>query len=305
MENPDTETAQTLDRAAMEHRFRLLHYRVQSQRLARTWLKFTSAGFAPILIKGWAAAQLYPQPCAREYTDIDLVFAPEEFQRAEDFLKLSPAETAVDLHCGVRHLDSLPFADLFANSISKECENVPIRILREEDHLRVLCIHWLNDGGADRERLRDIYYGIENRSENFDWSRFLDSVSRRRRRWLVCAVGLAHRFLDLDLADTPLRDEAKNLPGWLVKTVEREWSSGVRLIPLQNVLNDKKQLWQQIKKRLPPNPLQATIETEGDFDRLPRFVYQLADILLRLPPSIKKIAGERLPGLKRGKSETQ
>lgn len=272
----------------MERRFKLLHYRVQSQRLAEVWRQFETAGFKPILIKGWAAAQFYPQPHERSYTDIDLVFSADEYQKAEVFVRSNPPSSAVDLHLEARHLDSVPFADLFENSVSVDCEGVLVRSPRAEDHLRILCVHWLNDGGADKSRLRDITYALENRPENFDWDRFLGVVCAKRRRWIICALGLAHKFDGLSLADTPVREEAAALPKWLIRAVEKEWESGVRLIPLQHVRHDRKALWQQIKKRVPPNPIQATIEMDGDFDKYPRFFYQVGDIFLRLPASAKK-----------------
>lgn len=277
-----------LDQQEMEHRYKLLHYKVQSRRLADTWIKFQGAGFEPILIKGWAAAQLYPEPFERQYTDVDLVISPESYYLAEAFLQKTVVDVPVDLHKGTRHLDSLSFDDLYKNSVLKMCEEVPVRILREEDHLRVLCIHWLNDGGADKDRLWDIYHGVNNRSETFDWDRLLGTVSQKRRRWIICAIGLAERFLGLELDRTPIGSEARNLPRWLIKAVEKEWQSGVRLIPLQQVLYDKKQFWQQVRKRIPPNPVQATIEVEGSFDKVPRFIYQIKDVFLRLPASLEK-----------------
>lgn len=291
--------AETLNQTELEHRFKLLHYKVQSQRLERIWIKFEDAGFRPILIKGWSAAQLYPNPSERQYTDVDLIISPENFREAEDFVTKTTMDAAVDLHRGARHLDSLPFEDLYENSVLKKCENTQIRVLREEDHLRVLCVHWLNDGGADKEKLWDIYYGIANRSANFDWDRFLDTVSRKRRRWIICAIGLAHLYLDLNIENTPIAKEAADLPLWLIKTVEKEWRSGVRLVPLQQVLYDKKKFWQQVKKRMPPNPIQATIEMNGSFNKVPRFFYQFADIFLRLPASVNKFIGHKLPRINR------
>lgn len=285
---------EALSRDEMERRFRLLHYKVQSQRLEKIWRQFEEAGFEPILIKGWAAAQLYDDPAKRQYTDVDLVVAPERFADAEKFLSENTTDVAVDLHCGVRHLDNLSFEDLYRNSVLRKCESTNIRVLREEDHLRVLCIHWLNDGGANKERLRDVYYGISNRSKDFDWHRFLELVGKRRRRWLVCAVGLTHRYLNLKVDDTPIAGEVANLPGWLIKAVEKEWKSSVPLIPLHHLLHDRQKLWQQVKKRIPPNPVQATIEMEGSFDSCPRFVYQIADVFLRLPASLRRNIKSRL-----------
>jgi len=288
------EQTESLTEEELQKRYKLLHYKVQSQRLKKVWMQFEQAGFKPLLIKGWAAAQVYPNPSERQYSDIDLIIEPAHFREAESYVKKEKFDAAVDLHRGARHLDSLSFADLYANSVLKKCENTQVRVLREEDHLRILCVHWLNDGGADRERLWDIYYAVENRSGNFDWERCLGAVSEKRRRWIVCTIGLAHLYLNLKVENTPVAGEVNNLPSWLIRAVEREWRSGVRLIPLEMVLRDKKRLWQQIKKRMPPNPVQATIELDGKFDWKPRFIYQFADIFKSLPPSLEKIVGGRL-----------
>lgn len=272
---------------ARQKALKLLHYKVQEHRLEEVWNKFTAAGFAPILIKGWAAAQVYPEPAERLYTDVDLVIAPERFAEAEIFSANISAGIAIDIHKGARHLDSLPFNDLFENSVFKKCGETDIRVPRDEDHLRILCVHWLNDGGADRERLRDIYNAVNNRAESFDWERCLGAVSPKRRRWIVCAVALAHRYLDLPVENTPLAEEVENIPQWLIRAVEKEWAGGVRLLPLEFAV-DNRQLWEQIKKRIPPNPVQATIEMDGHFNDFPRLGYQTADIFLRLFWSVRK-----------------
>ncbi len=270
---------------------RLLHFKVLEHRLGEVWTRFKEVGFEPVLIKGWAAAQLYPKPFERQFTDVDLAFAPEDFGRAEAFLAVNSMPLPVDLHRGLRHLDTVPFPELFARSVHINCGAVKIRVLAAEDHLRVLAVHWLNDGGAPRERLRDIYFAAANRPPDFSWERCLGAVSRRRRRWIVCAVGLAHRYLDLPIDDFPFKNELARLPGWLIKTVETEWASGVRLKPLAQCRHDRKEFWRQVKKRIPPNALQATIETEGDFDKRPRLFYQALDVGKRLLPWLKSAGG--------------
>jgi hypothetical protein len=147
----------------------------------------------------------------------------------------------------------------------------------------------LNDGGADFEKLWDIYYAVANRPKNFDWDRLLNIVSSKRRKWIVCAIGLAHKYLQLEIEDTPLAREAKVIPRWVQKAVEKEWESSVRLKPLHFLLKDKKEFWKQIKKRFPPNPIQATIEVEGDFDKNFRIIYQIKSMFPRLLPSVKRI----------------
>lgn len=270
-------------------RFRIIQYKARELQIEEIWNKFEAAGFQPILIKGWAAAQVYPQPYKREFVDIDLIVAPGRFEEAEAFLKNLKPKLPVDLHKGARHLDSLSFADLLENSVFVKCGDTNLRVPRPEDHLRILCNHWLTDGGANREKLWDIYYSVSNRSSDFDWRRLLDSVGLRRRRWVECAIGLAHKYLDLDLKDTPVEDASERLPRWIIKAVEKEWASDVKMEPLNLHLKNKKMLWRQIKKRLPPNPVQATVLQEGDFDRYPRIWYQINNMLSRLKPSLKRI----------------
>ena len=273
----------------IEDNLLLLKYKVQEQRLEKVWRRFEEVGLTPILIKGWAVALKYPNPAERLYVDVDLVFEPQEFEKAEEFTARNTFDLSIDLHRGSRHLDSLSFSQLYANSVVKPCGETPIRVLCEEDHLRILAVHWLNDGGGFRDRLWDIYHAVNNRRNDFDWDKCLGVVSKKRRRWVICAIGLAHCYLDLRVNDLPFQDEFKNIPKWVFRAVEKEWADEVRLMPLYYYLNDKKELWKQIKKRIPPNPIQATIEVNGAFDRTPRIFYQIADIFKRLIPSWKRI----------------
>lgn len=271
----------------------LLKYKVEQQRLETVWKKFQDSGFNPILIKGWAAGLKYPNPSERLYVDVDLIFDPKEFSNALDFCSVSSLGVTVDLHNGARHLDSLDFDKLFENSVLKTCGETKVRILSEEDHLRILCVHWLNDGGGVKERLWDIYYAVNNRKTDFDWGKCLDVVNIKRRRWIITAIGLAHYYFDLEINELPFREEVKNIPKWVFKAIDKEWNDEVRLMPLHHYLNDKKKLWEQIKKRIPPNPIQATIEVNGEIDNTPRIFYQIADIFKRMIPSWKRIS-ERL-----------
>jgi hypothetical protein len=248
-------------------------------------------GIEPILIKGRAAAANYPDGHPRYPGDIDLGVSSSEFDRAKMLVSSSSAHSLpIDLHCELRHLDTLPWHNLFADSVVFELESTQVRVLCPEDHLRVLATHWLNDGGAYKERLWDIYYAVKNRPNSFDWGRCLDVVSPRRRKWVIAAIGLAHRYLELEIEDLPFADQASTLPGWLMRAVEKEWRSGTRIIPLNSCLSDPKVLWQQIWKRIPPNPVQATIETEGEFDEGSRIPYQIRDIFLRLGPSAHRLS---------------
>jgi hypothetical protein len=238
-----------------------------------------------------AARHSSPDTPSRLSLDIDLAVSPEDFSAAEA-IALSPDSEglAIDLHRGLRNHDSLTWTDLFKNSRIIDVDGSAVRILRPEDHLRVLCVHWLTDGGTNKERLWDIYYAIENRPADFDWGRLLDVISARRRRWIVCAIGLAHRYLDLSLEDTPIKDGVKDLPAWLTRTIEREWSSETTDQPLETTLSDRKALWLQVKKRMRPNPISATVLMRGSFDARTRIFYQIGNIFMRIAPSYQRIS---------------
>ncbi|MDM7924271.1 MAG: hypothetical protein QUS14_18455, partial [Pyrinomonadaceae bacterium] len=141
----------------------------------------------------------------------------------------------------------------------------------------------------------DIYYAVANRPADFDWKECLDVVSPTRRKWVIVAIGLAHKYLGLDISDLPFADEARNIPKWITDTVEAEWATEVRLRPIHTVWKNPRILFQQIKKRFPPNPIQATIECEGDFDDRSRLPYQIRSVIKRAMPSVKRVAGTVLP----------
>lgn len=270
-------------------RWQILTRKVQEHRLEEVWRRFEDAGFKPLLIKGWAAAQYYTDPAERQFDDFDLIINPPAYSAAVDFLKDYKGDSSIDLHKGARHLDRLSFEDLYARSKISDCERAKIRVLCPEDHLRVLAVHWLTDGGAKKEKLWDIFYLVQNRSADFDWDRGLNAAGETRRKWIACTIRLAHRYLGLDIKDIPL-NSSDEIPSWLIEALEREWASGVRLRPLHQCLFDGKEFWRQIKKRMPPNPIQATIEQEGEFDERPRVIYQIGNIFTRLKPSVGRIS---------------
>lgn len=273
-------------------RWNLLQAKALELRVARAFALFNNLGIQAILIKGWAIARLYPADKPRVTTDIDLAVSAKDYDAASHIADSADAQRlAIDLHRELRHLDTVEWTDLLDNSLTIYLDGVPIRVLRPEDHLRVLCVHWLTDGGEFKERLWDIVYLIQSRPSDFDWDRCLNVVSPVRRRWLLCTLGLAHRYIGLDLDGTPIVNETRNLPAWLIRAVERAWASSVRLRPLHSSLNDRKVLIQQIVKRLRPNPIQATIDMEGSFDAKTRVFYQIGSILKRFGPSLRRISG--------------
>lgn len=271
-------------------RWEKLQSAIEAASIRTVFELFRSNSIEPVLIKGWAAARYYPDGVFRATSDVDIAVASADFDAADQLCRTKRIPgLAVDLHCELRHLDSCDWTDLFENSRLVDLDGTEIRVLRPEDHLRVMVVHWLTDGGWFRDRLWDIYYAIENRPSDFDWDRCLNSVSSVRRKWILCVIGLTHKYFDLYIEDLPFADEAKDLPRWLIRAIEREWASGVRLLPLYRFTGDLTGFMQQVKKRIPPNPIHATVDMEGSFDAPTRIHYQIGTIIKRLIPSIPKL----------------
>ncbi|MFM9904297.1 MAG: nucleotidyltransferase family protein [Pyrinomonadaceae bacterium] len=295
-----THTAQASIVALTEaSRWNLIKQKALRVQACKAFSLFREEGIEPILIKGLAAARYYPDSEFRDSVDMDLAVAEYDFERALVISNSAAAKgLAIDLHRELRHLDTFKWDDLVAHSTVLEFETGSIRVLGAEDHLRVLCVHWLTDGGSNKDRLWDIYFAVENRPADFDWDRFLNLVENNRRRWLICTLGLANRFLGLDLTATPVEDEASSLPSWLIKTVEREWASETKFWPLFHSVHDPSLFLKQIRKRLPPNPICATVLMEGSFDAKTRIFYQVGTSLRRIGPSIINISKTLLSGSK-------
>jgi hypothetical protein len=258
------------------YRWNLLQKKIKETKICSAFDLFRKEGIEPILIKGWASAANYPPDIPRYYNDIDLAVPRHDFDRAENisasenFLALN-----LDIHKELRHLDTVGWEDLFSNSRLTNIDGTVIRVLRPEDHLRVLCVHWLTDGGANRERLWDIFYAVANRPPDFDWERCIGIVPENRRKWIISVIGITHRYFGLEVDDLPFQIEAKDIPSWMTKCIESEWASGVWLEPVVSHLRSPSSLLQQIRRRIPPNPIRATVEMEGRINARTRVLYQI------------------------------
>lgn len=268
--------------------WKILQKQVQEQKIEKLFFIFRDHGFEPILIKGWAAAKNYPEPFQRLSADIDIAVKPSEYAHCQKLLNKQNI-SGVDLHCGLRHLDTVDWDDLFSHSQLVSLNKTDVRVLCAEDHLRIMCVHWLADGGVSKERLWDIFHAVNSRPENFDWKRCLDVVSETRKEWILQTISLAAVYLNLNIEKTPLSTMSVRHPKWLIKTVEKEWKDEVKIKPLDLCLEDRKEFFRQLNKRFPPNPIQATIEMNARLDEGGRGIYQIKSILFRSKPSIKRI----------------
>lgn len=266
------ETASISEELLETSRWFAIDKSVKEFRIADAVKRLRVGGIEPILLKGWTVARYYPESHPRQYNDIDLAISPDDFDLG-DFRGYLPA--TVDVHRGLRHLDTVGWEDLFANSELVKIHEADVRILRPEDQLRAVCVHWLTDGGAYKHRLWDVYYSVLNRPANFDWDRCIGVVSADRRKWIITTIAIAHRYLGLEVDDLPFAEEARNVPAWIVRCLEREWASDERLVPVISVTNEPRKFFRQVLTRIPPNPIRATVECEGSFDDRFRLRFQL------------------------------
>ncbi|MEZ5346118.1 MAG: nucleotidyltransferase family protein [Pyrinomonadaceae bacterium] len=267
-------------------KWNVLQVKLQEHQARKAFEAFESAGFQPILIKGFAAARYYPENVGRASVDIDLCFDPEDFESAKEFAVANPVEgVSIDFHEGFRHLDALSWQELFNRSETLEIDGTRIRLLCREDHLRILAVHWLTDGGENKARLWDIYYAVSTRPEDFDWNECLGVVSEKRRKWVIYTIGLAHLYLGLDISGLPFENEASSVPKWLKNEVEKQWELNIPITPLSSVMHDSKRLREQIRKRIPPNPIYSTVSMEGSLDAKTRVFYQIGNFFMRFFPT--------------------
>ena len=264
------------------YRLHALQAILHEREIAEALTLLRSAGVEPILVKGWAAARLYPEPGLRPYWDIDLCCRPDRYSAAAAALKRVENPTyLVDLHRGFARLDELSWDELYARSQVVTLGEVGVRVLPPEDHLRLLCVHLLRHGAWRPLWLCDIAAAVETRPADFNWDRCLTS-NRRVADWVACAIGLAHRLLKIEVDDTPVAARAKCLPRWLGRRVLKHWSAPFPDLhpprsyggPLINYIRGRTRLLYALRKRW-PDPIEATITVRGPLNRWPRLPFQI------------------------------
>lgn len=257
---------------------------VYRQEVAAIFSLLRSHSIEPILVKGWAMARHYAEPGVRPCGDIDLCVRREQYAQALGLLKSrADASHSVDLHKGFQKLDDRSFDELYARSQLAELEGAQVRVLSREDHLRVLCHHFLREGGWRPLWLCDIAVALESRPKDFDWDICLVE-SGRRALWVACAIGLAHALLGADVHDTPAAVRDTKLPRWLIPSILKEWEvrsmSQRHRAPMSATLSHPLRTLKWVRYHW-PSPVEATITLGGPFNELPRLPYQVGDCLSR------------------------
>jgi hypothetical protein len=281
----DTDAARGFQQS---YRLQTLRAAVREGEIESLFALIESAGVDALLVKGWAAGRAYPEQGLRPTGDIDICVRPSQYLKAKEVLASPEGRRFwVDLHEGFGKLSERGAGELYERSRVLELGGSRVRVLCEEDQLRLLCFHMLRHGAWRPLWLCDVAAAVESHGENFDWRRVLGG-SRRRANWVLSALGLARRLLAANVEGTPAEGSAARLPQWLVSSVLERWARPFAAeqgtlrhsAPMRAYLRRPRGLLKDLRNRW-PGPVEATIAAGGKFDALPRWPYQLAHSLAR------------------------
>jgi hypothetical protein len=199
--------------------------------------------------------------------------------------------------------------ELFVRSQLADLDEEKIRILCAEDHLRILCLHFLRSGVWRPPWLCDVALALETRAKDFIWD-VCPGLDRRQADWVGCTIGLAHQLLGVDIpcvsevrgeksevrnALAQVVERARHLPLWLAPAVLAQWGRNrdpnERAMALPELFKSTgyRKLFSEICARW-DNPVRATVRLRGSFNDWPRWPYQLGELLLRSPELLGQLA---------------
>ncbi len=242
-----------------------------------------SRGVEPLLIKGRAAASLYPELGLRPYGDIDLCFDSAHFSTASEVLKTPEGmKINVDAHKGLDDFYGLPLIEVLDNAQTIKVGEIKVLVPCFEHHLRILCIHFLKHGAWRPLSLCDIAAALEQNPGEIDWDLCVGK-DKRVAGWVSCTVRLAQKLLGANAQDIPWAANGNDLPRWVAPAVLKQWE---RPYPEWNEtpeylkidLRKPVELKTEIQKRW-PNPIKATVYFNGSFNRFPRLPFQLMSFI--------------------------
>jgi len=267
------------------YRLHALQSAIHERDIQNVLSQLKRAGIEPVLVKGWAIARLYPESGLRPYGDIDLCVNPKQFAAAKAALNDEPNNSQVDFHRGFTKLDTRSWDELYARSQGLKIDDLELRVLGPEDHLRALCFHFLREGAWRALWLCDIAVAVESRPVDFDWDLFMGRDSKRRE-WFACSIALAHHLLKADLDRVPEAIARKRLPGWLVPAVLKAWEVRAMLhrhsTPMTNLWRNPAYALRPTNLRTHwPNAIEGTIGVSGPFNEMPRLPFQIGNCAVR------------------------
>jgi hypothetical protein len=270
------------------YRLQVLQSGIHEEKIMKVFRLLRQARIEAILIKGWAAAGLYPDRGLRPYGDIDLIVRPEHYDAAAELLGGPEVKDCwIDLHKHLSELDDRPVNGLFQRSMQVSLRGQTVTVLSAEDHLALLAVHLLKHGAWRPLWLCDIGAAIESLPAKFDWTACLGR-NRTRAGWISSAIALAHKLLGARLDNVAPEARISKLPVWLEQNVLRQWEHPFAAdqppmshpAPIKTALRRPSMLFEALRQRW-PNPILATVSVNGQFNNLPRLPYQLGNCLAR------------------------
>jgi hypothetical protein len=257
-------------------------------------------GVRPLLMKGWAAARLYPSRGLRPYGDIDLYVSPAVLPAALDALAQRPEPyCAVEVHAWPEEwLGSRLAAE--ARAEQAEVAGAEVLIPCREDHLRLLALHLVKHGAWRPLWLCDLAAALEGDGESLDWSRVLGSA-HPEADWIAATLQLAHVLLGARLPGALPAAARKHLPRWLARAVLRHWSTGSgpsRRATASSTLAERGAsagAWAGMMRSHWRDPVRASYELGVPFNKVPRAPLQLAATARRLGRVVRTGIARRHP----------
>jgi hypothetical protein len=273
---------------------------IQSLAIERVVRILEPAGIVPLSFKGWAVARYYADPGTRPSGDIDLCAPPGRYQDAAGLLARQsdlPADfaigetstglsldwelpgqvTRVDLQRDLDRFRLSPLDEVFARAERVPVGSAHVLVPCAEDHLRLICLHFLEHGGWRPTWLCDVGAVLEAVGSGFDWERCL-GTDRLVRQQVLTVVRLAHELLDARIDALPADCRLEALPRWLVPAIMKQWSrpfSAYFPRPLFSYVLTRwpDKIASEIAARW-PDPVRATFELGRAFDDRPRWPLQ-------------------------------
>jgi Uncharacterised nucleotidyltransferase len=270
------------------YRLQSLQSEIQQQKIEKAFRLLREAALEAILAKGWAAAGLYPHRTLRPYGDIDICVRSRDHQAVSELFNSPEGQDCwIDLHRQFSEIGNRTVEELFSRSNVQRVGQEEVRVLGDEDHFALLCIHLLKHGAWRPLWLCDVAAAMESPSPHFDWELCLgrDII---RASWIQSACGLAQRLLGASTDNLPPNMQTLAVPEWLADTVVHQWSNPFARyqapmnhpVPMADAWRRPSSLIDGLRQRW-PNPIMATISVHGRLNDLPRLPYQLANCFTR------------------------
>lgn len=239
-----------------------IHQAVRTGEFLLLYEALEKKGLRPAVLKGIVCRSIYPAPEQRPSTDEDLLIAPEEFPRYHEALLACGLEL-VDPDAPLEHADEVSYRDdsrglyvelhmrpfgsdasaygacnrYFEDALSRTVElpvyGVPVRTLRETDHLLYLLCHAYKHflhGGVGIRQCCDVAMFARHFAGRIDWE-YIRKVSEELRIDLFAAAMLQigekylgiltpNAFADIEVDEQPLLEDC--LTGGLYGTSDMD-----------------------------------------------------------------------------------